>query len=73
MAVPISLQPTFSNRPATRLFDAPIQVGYINDSDRWQVAPDGKRFLILAPAGKNDAPPIDIVVNWPSLLRKPTP
>ncbi len=70
MAVPIALQPTFSLRPAVPLFDAPVQAGYINDSDRWQVAPDGKRFLILAPAGTTDAPPIDVIVNWPSLLRK---
>jgi serine/threonine protein kinase len=70
MAAPISLEPTFSSRPPIRLFDAPIQAGYINDSDRWQVAPDGKRFLLLAPAGKNEAPPIDVVVNWPALLRK---
>jgi len=70
MDVPINLQPTFSNRPPLRLFDAPIQTAFINDSDRWQVAPDGKRFLLLVPAGKNETPPIDVVVNWPMLLRK---
>jgi len=54
----------------SRLFDAPIQPWYINDSDRSQVAPDGKRFLLIASAGKTAVPPIDVVVNWPTLLKK---
>jgi eukaryotic-like serine/threonine-protein kinase len=70
MAAPISLQPTFSNGSPARLFEAPVQPWYINDSDRSQVAPDGRRFLLLVPADKNAAPPIDVVVNWPTLLRK---
>ncbi len=47
-----------------------ILAEYNNDSDRSQVTPDGKRFLLLVPAGKNAAPPIDFVVNWPALLKK---
>jgi len=43
---------------------------YANDSHRWQVAPDGKRFLLLINAGKDQAPPLDVVVNWPALLKK---
>ena len=70
MAVPVRLQPTFSNGSPARLFDAPVQPWYINDSDRSQVAPDGQRFLLLVPAGKNAAPPIDMVVNWPTLIKK---
>ena len=70
MAVPITLQPTFSSGSPTRLFDAPVQPWYTNDSDRSQVAPDGKRFLLLVPAGKTATPPIDVVVNWPTLLNK---
>jgi Tol biopolymer transport system component len=70
MAVPVSLHPTFSSGTPVRLFDAPVQPWYTNDSDRWQVAPDGRRFLLLVPAGGTAAPPLDIVVNWPALLRK---
>ena len=51
------------------LFDAPIQAGYTADSHRLQLAPDGKRFLLLANAGKEQAPPLDVVVNWPGLLK----
>jgi Tol biopolymer transport system component len=70
MAVPIGMRPTFSNGAPVALFDAPVQAGYTSDSHRWQVAPDGKRFLLLANAGKDQASPLDVVVNWPALLRK---
>jgi Tol biopolymer transport system component len=69
MAVPVSLQPTFSNGAPIALFDAPVLAGYTNDSDRWQVAPDGRRFLLLTNAVQDQAPPLDIVVNWPALLK----
>ena len=70
MAVPISVRPTFSNGAPVALFDAPIQAGYTSDSHRWQVAPDGQRFLLLIDAGQDQAPPLDVVVNWPALLKQ---
>jgi Tol biopolymer transport system component len=70
MAVPVTLRPTFSLGTPVALFDAPIQAGYTADSHRWQVAPDGKRFLLLPNDGKNEAAPLDVVVNWPALLKK---
>ena len=70
MAVPVSVRPTFSNGAPVALFDAPVQAGYTSDSHRWQLAPDGKRFLLLINAGKDQAPPLDVVVNWPALLRR---
>jgi dipeptidyl aminopeptidase/acylaminoacyl peptidase len=68
MAVPVSLQPTFSSGAATRLFDAPVQPWYVNDTDWWQVSADARRFLLLVSEGETAAPPIDVIVNWPSLL-----
>ena len=59
-----------SMRTPVALFDAPIQAGYTADSHRWQVAPDGQRFLLLANIGKDQAPPLDVLVNWPALLKK---
>ena len=70
MAVPVTLRPTFSVGTPVALFDAPIQPGYSADSHRWQVTPDAQRFLLLANAGKDQAPPLDVVVNWPALLKK---
>ena len=69
MEVPVNLQPTFSNGAPAALFDAAIQAGYINDSHRWQLAPDAKRFLLLTPAGQQQAPPLEVIINWPALLR----
>jgi Tol biopolymer transport system component len=70
MAVPVSLTPTFSSGAPVKLFDAAIQAGYINDGDRWQVAPDGKRFLLLVPAGQQQAAPVEVIVNWQALLKR---
>ncbi|NOT25543.1 MAG: protein kinase [Acidobacteria bacterium] len=70
MAVPVRLQPTFSSGAAVALFTAPVLSNYTNDGHRWQVAPDGKRFLLLTSAGKDEAPPLEVLVNWPSLLNR---
>jgi len=70
MAVPVRLTPTFSLGTAVKLFDAPIPSGYTNESDLWQVAPDGQRFLFLPMAGPQQAPPLEVVVNWPALIAR---
>jgi hypothetical protein len=70
MAVPVSVQPTFSYGAPVALFDAPIQAGYTADSHRWQVAPDGQRFLLLANAGEQQATPLDVVTSWAGLLNR---
>jgi Tol biopolymer transport system component len=69
MAVSVSLTPTLSLGTPVKLFDAAIQAGYVNDSHRWQVGPDGQRFLLLVPAGQQQAPPLEVIVNWPALLQ----
>jgi serine/threonine protein kinase len=69
-AVPVQLRPTFSAGTPVALFDAPIVTNFNADSHRWQVAPDGRRFLLLADAGGTAAPPLDVLVNWPSLLAR---
>ncbi len=37
-------------------------------NQRYAVAPDGKRFLVLAPTGGSQS--LEVVVNWPALLKK---
>ncbi|HET9268097.1 MAG TPA: protein kinase [Vicinamibacterales bacterium] len=70
MRVPVTLQPTFSAGVPTALFEAPIQPGYSQDSHRWQLSPDGQRFLLLANAGTGQGTPLDVIVNWTALLPK---
>jgi eukaryotic-like serine/threonine-protein kinase len=70
MVVPVRVRPRFSKETPVALFDAPILAGYTADSHRWQVAPDGQRFLLLANVGKDQAAPLDVLVNGPALLKK---
>ena len=70
MAVPVRLAPGFVAGSPVRLFEAPIEPWYVNDSDRTQVGEGGNRFLILADTGQALAPPVDVVVNWFSLVRR---
>jgi len=37
--------------------------------NRWTVTPDGKRFLAIVPVQKPTTT-LNVIVNWPSLLRK---
>jgi hypothetical protein len=37
---------------------------------RWVVTPDGKKFLTIVPREHKAATSINVIVNWPSLLRK---
>jgi Tol biopolymer transport system component len=70
MAVPVNLRPTFSNGSPRALFEARIQPNYTNDAHRWHVAPDGQRFLLLIPDGNDQAPPLEVIVNWTTLLQR---
>jgi Tol biopolymer transport system component len=36
----------------------------------FDVAPDGQRFLALAPVDEREASPVTVIANWPALLRK---
>jgi len=70
MSVPVTLTPTFAMGTPVKLFDVPVQSGYTNESDIWQVAPDGKRFLMLPPDKGQVGPPLQVIVNWTSLLKQ---
>ena len=69
MAVDVSTSPSFTAGIPKPLFEAPILAGFINDQHRWQVAPDGNRFL-LTTTPKTDIPPITVMLNWTTDLRK---
>jgi len=38
--------------------------------NRWVVSADGKRFLAIVPVERKPATGMNVIVNWPSLLRK---
>jgi len=38
--------------------------------NRWVVSADGKTFLAIVPDEQEPANTLNVIVNWPSLLRK---
>jgi hypothetical protein len=63
MAVDITMAPTFQPHLPHPLFTAPI-VLVTTDTQRYDVAPDGKRFLINTDAAEIAPSPITVVLNW---------
>jgi Tol biopolymer transport system component len=61
---------TFSASAPREVLSAPVAVGYSNDSHRWQLSPDGKRFLLLIPSSGAAAASLDVVLNWEQLLKQ---
>jgi serine/threonine protein kinase/Tol biopolymer transport system component len=67
MAVDIRTSPKFE-AGIPKPISSPLlrqKLTYVHGSPyRYDVAPDGKRFLILAPVGDPAAAPINVVLNW---------
>jgi dipeptidyl aminopeptidase/acylaminoacyl peptidase len=73
MAVDVTLEPQFSVGQARELFKTRIVSGGSRAySYHYDVAPDGKRFLIITrpEEGSAASPPITIVLNWQMALKK---
>jgi eukaryotic-like serine/threonine-protein kinase len=60
----------FSASAPRELFSAQVPAGFSNDSHRWQLSPDGKRFLVMVPSSGASSAYLDIVVNWETLLKQ---
>ena len=63
MAVDIDTSKGFQAGTPRRLFAAPQNLG-------WDLAPDGKRFLFVAPPNGARAAPFEVVLNWATALKK---
>ena len=61
---------SFHSSVPKELFSAPVPSGYSNDSHRWQLSPDGKRFLVMIPPSGSAIAYLDVIVNWESLLKQ---
>jgi len=57
MAVDVTTVPTLKVGTPRELFQLP-------QGAAWDVAPDGKRFLVAVPTGEESKAPITVVVNW---------
>jgi hypothetical protein len=71
MAVDVTTTPTFKAGIPHLLFQAPIfGAGISSEILRWDVTPDGQRFLINTVPEENVSAPITIVLNWQAGLKK---
>jgi Tol biopolymer transport system component len=59
---------TFQAGVPKELFEAPFVTDYLRN--RYDVTRDGKRFLVIVPAGEKQEQKIVVIVNWPALLKR---
>jgi eukaryotic-like serine/threonine-protein kinase len=73
MAVPIQVSgATFQAGAAAALFETPVRgslQGWDN-SNRYDVAPDGQRFLVNVPVEGVASEPVVVILNWAAGLKK---
>jgi Tol biopolymer transport system component len=74
MAADVKTSPTFEHGPPKALFDSriPLRTNFL-DGFRYDVAPDGKRFLVIASSAEAEgsaSTPITVVVNWQAALKR---
>jgi dipeptidyl aminopeptidase/acylaminoacyl peptidase len=73
MAVEISTKPVFQAGVAKALFHVPVaggEGGAPTIAWRWDISPDGQRFLVNAAPEDRSSTPVTVVANWSALLRK---
>ena len=74
MVVDVELGATFKPGTLRVLFEMPLPERAPDDPDRFGVAPDAQRFLVLTTAtgekGPVSTPPITVVLNWAQALRR---
>jgi len=69
MSVDIATNPVFQAGVPRVLFQTPLppRPGV---RESWDMTPDGKRFLLLAPVGQGGEVPFTVVLNWQAGLNK---
>jgi hypothetical protein len=73
MAVEVKTASTFESGPPEELFQTQVSGGgNLANIFRYDVAPDGDRFLVLNQigGGGTDPSPVTVVVNWTAGLKK---
>ena len=73
MAVPVKGETDIEIGRASALFRTQLPTWATGGSAEWRtsydVAADGQRFLLINPPEQHD-PPITVILNWPTVLRK---
>ena len=64
MAVDVSTNPTFQSATPHALFDTEmVDTGIRTGPMSWDLAPDGKRFLIITDKSQ-EASSLNVILNW---------
>jgi len=72
MAVPVeAVGGEFRAGTPVELFAIRTQGIMAGQPRNFEVSADGQRFLVNTVVGDSDNAPIDVIVNWPALLKKP--
>jgi Tol biopolymer transport system component len=66
MAVDIDTSKGFEAATPRRIFNGPLTVA----NEGWDLSPDGKRFLLVAPPNSGRTIPFTVVLNWAAGLKK---
>ena len=70
MAVPTTLGPPFEAGNAETLFEMNVREVRLQELRRYDVAPDGQRFIVQELTQRPSPSQLTVVVNWPALLPK---
>jgi len=68
MRVAVETGATFDAGTPAPLF--PVVISQLNIRNRFAVAPDGQRFLVLTPVGEQASAPTTIVLNWQAAIAR---
>jgi eukaryotic-like serine/threonine-protein kinase len=68
MAVPVEKAAVFTNGTPQALFQARFAV--VTARGLYRPTPDGQRFLILAPLGRDSMQPATVILNWTSGIQQ---
>jgi len=69
MSVEVTLSPTFQAGTPKPLFQTKV-AGINNTRNNYVVSHDGQRFLIYTPPDDSQLEPVNVILNWPTLLKK---
>ena len=70
MVVPATIGPAFDTGKPNTLFEMNVHGLVFPFLKRYEVTPDGQRFVVQELNGRNDPSPLTVVVRWPALLGK---
>ena len=71
LAVDVAMNATFRYGKPRKLFEGRYVLGDVKDDTRaYDVAPDGKRFLMLRPESEPSTGDLKVVVNWYGELKR---